>query len=209
MEDSNHKEEIRAEDSNHKEETRMEDSNHTVKEKITAPLYLLSIEKAYWAWIIAFVCSFGSIIVEFINGDIVETMRRGAGYATCIAIIVPFFIDFIVDYIIINRKGDKEQFSSYKSAIFIASFITLLSLIVLYISKCKSNLVVQCIMIFFVGAVSFYSYLVFKMSNHLVAMDSFKDIPYTEVEANAIKKLSEDAKRINKTTNKDGKEVKL
>lgn len=187
----------------------MNTTDKSLIQKIVAPFQVLKIEKIYYVWIVSFLISFSSIIVEILNGNTSSVFNQGAFFATCIAVVAPFFLDFVVDYSHTNRKEKKESFSTYKAWVFFISIAILFLLIVFYITKCKSNSLLQIITTVTVALLSFYSNLVYKMEDHMILMDIYKDTSYAIAENNEINKLNKKAKKLKNIVDSNGEEVKL
>lgn len=192
-----------------KRDHKRSNESKSTKRKIIAPFELLKVEKIYWVWGVSFLISFASIIVDFLNSELPSAFEQGAFYATCLAVIAPYFLDFIVDYCQLSKMGKKENFSTYKSWTFVLSIGCVFFLIVFYITKCRTNSVLQVISTLIVAAVSFYTYLVYKMEAHPILMKQYEDIPYAVAENKSVNDLSRSAQKAKKYETESGEEVKL
>lgn len=185
------------------------ENKHKWFQLILAPFEVLRVEKIYYIWFLSLAISFAGIILDCLNKNADAAFSNGTFYGTGIAVIAPFFVDFIVDYQSSHRKQKEETFSTYKSWSFLASLVVVFILVLLFRSDYRTSKCFQIICTVMVTTVSFYSYLVYKMADHLILMEQYSDRPYVEEENRVVKQLSRKAKRTKRVTNSDGKEVKL
>lgn len=176
---------------------------------IIAPTQVLKVEKFYWFWIVSYLFSFIGILIDLFNGEISNGFQNGMIYNTCIAVILPLFIDFLSNYVSGNKQRTKEEFSAYKVWVMGLCLAMLVLLSLLYGTKMKSSLSAQIICFVLVFLLSFYTYLVTKMSCHSALMADYKDKPYYDVENEIITDTNKKSKKLKKTTIADGTEVKL
>ena len=177
--------------------------------KIKAPFMVLKIEKFYLVWVASYIVAFLGIIIEWLNHNLSNSIENGMIYSTCMAVIAPLFIEFLSDYISKNRQKSKEEYSIYKGWTICACFIGLLLLFLFYVTDLKSSVVIQVISFFVVFLISFYTYLVTKMSLHKGLLVDYKDESYADKESKELKRIKGDSQRLKETTIKEGAKVKL
>lgn len=163
----------------------------------------------YYSWIASFVISFMSIIVDLVNCNIENSFMQGAYYSTCIAILAPFLVEFLVEYTASNRAQRTEKYSTYKGASLVVCFVVLFLLCVFYATAVKTNKLIQIVCTVFVGVLSLYLYLVPKMDEHSTLLTSYKDISYIEAEKEALSQMTNGAQNLTSVEVAKGVEVKL
>ena len=177
--------------------------------RVLAPFLILKVEKMYYSWIASFVISFTSIIVDLINGNIENSIMQGAFYSTCIALLAPFFVEFLVEYRVSSRAQRTEKYTTYKSASLSVCFVVLLLLCVLYSTVAKTDRLIQIAFTVLVGFLSFYLYLVSKMDAHPTLLINYEDISYVEAEQNVLDQMTTEAQMLTSVEVAKGVEVKL
>lgn len=180
--------------------------------KVYAPLKLLKVEKFYGFWIFTYVISYMGIIFDLCNAEnnnFAESIKNGVIYSTSMAIVSPLFIEFLTGYLSKNRQNEKDEYSSYKAWSIGICLVVLISLFLFYASPLRSSCDWQVFCFIIVLLVSFYTYLVTKMSVHGTIMEEYKDVPYYVVENKLLNSTEAKAKEIKTTTTPDGNEVIL
>lgn len=181
----------------------------TLWNKLTAPFRVLTIEKFYLFWIVSYFISFAGLLIDMLNDNFSNSINEGMVFRTCLAIFPGVFIEFISNYIYVNRKKGKEKYSVYKGWTMGVCIVILIFLFLFYVTKIKSSWLAQLICFIVVFCVLFYTYLVTKMDMHDTLFEDFKDKPYLEVEKEAITKTKNKARKLKTTTVAEGVEVKL
>lgn len=181
----------------------------SVWSRFTAPFRVLKIEKIYAAWLFILVISFAGCIVDFFNGDILANLEKGILFSTCFAVVAPFLIEFAIDLLNKKRSKASEHFWGYKAWMMILHVFTLFILFSAYMSDIKGNIIFQTITTAVLGFLSFYTYLVNKMEQHVGILTEYQDKPYDEVERIELEKMQQKAKAIDSITGRNGNEVKL
>lgn len=181
-------------------------------QRLWAPFRVLKIEKLYGFWFVSFILSFTGIIIDWFNGNIYNSFLQGAFFSTGMAVLVPTFFEFLVEYQSSNRKSQKEKYSTYKSVTMGLSLTMLFFLVLFYVTDLKSSIVIQIISFVAILLLSFYTYLVTKMSHHNKLFEDFKDRPYIETEMDELRKIKNKSKKLKKRNvviNEEGDSVKL
>lgn len=178
-------------------------------ESIFAPFRVLKIEKFYLFWLFSFIVSFSSIIIDLCNGEIGTSISQGIFFSTCMAILAPLFFEFLVEYLSLHRKGEKEEYSTYKAWTMAVCFFVLLIIFFFYVTNVKSSLTAQLIVSVVVFAISFYTYLVSKMGDHDRLLEKYKDRSYIDAENAELKRIRDDSKKPKPVTNEQGEVLKL
>lgn len=177
--------------------------------RFTAPFRVLRIEKIYAAWLFILIISFAGCIVDCFNGEILFILEKGILFSTCFAVVAPFLIEFAIDFLNKYRSKATEHFGVYKAWMLILHVVTLFILFTAYMSDMKGNTVFQLVITCIVGFLSFYTYLVNKMEQHVSILSEYQDKPYAEVERIELENMQRKAKEISSITGLNGNEVKL
>ena len=177
--------------------------------RIFAPFQVLKVEKIYLFWFVSFVLSFAGIIIDTFNGKILNSFLQGAFFSTGMAVLIPTCFEFLVEYQSLNRETKKEEYSTYKSWAIGLNLFALVLLFLFYITDLKSSIWIQSVSFFVILGLSFYTYLVTKMSRHSVLLEEYKTRPYIEMEKDALKKMTKDAKKLATVTNEEGGSFKV
>lgn len=181
-------------------------------QRLCAPFRVLKIEKLYYFWFVSFFLSFAGIIIDWFNGNLHNSFLQGAFFSTGMAVLVPTFFEFLVEYQSSNRQSQKEEYSTYKSVAMALSLTMLLLLFLFYVTDLKSSIVIQSISFFAILLLSFYTYLVTKMSHHSKLLEDFKDRPYAETEMDELRRINNKSKKLKKRNvviNEEGDSIKL
>ncbi len=133
-------------------------------QRAVAPFSVLKVEKVYWFWLASYCISFAGIIIDLFNHNIKTSIENGMVFSTCIAVLAPLVLEFFINYIVKNRKEEKEQFSSYIGVTYCVCVLGILLNFLFYVTNLKSSIIVQGISFVCFLAVSFYAYLVTKMA---------------------------------------------
>lgn len=181
----------------------------TLWEKLTAPFRVLSVEKFYWFWVVSYFISFAGLLIDLLNHNFSNSINNGMVFSTCMAIFPPVFIEFISNYIYMNRKKSKEEYSIYKGWTMGICIVILILLFLFYVTEIKSSWIAQLICFVVVFFALFYTYLVTKMEVHNTVFEDFKDKPYLEAEKEVLSKTRSRAKKLKTTTTAEGVEIKL
>lgn len=179
------------------------------RSRFWAPFRVLKIEKIYAAWLVILIISFTGCIVDWITGDILSSLNKGTLFSTCFAVVAPFLIEFAIGILNIYRSKSAEHFLGYKVWMLILHVITLVALMIVYLSDVKGNIPFQIIMTCIVCFLSFYTYLVNKMEQHIGILTDYQDKPYDEIERIERESMQQKAKEIDCITSRNGNEVKL
>lgn len=177
-------------------------------QKICAPFAVLRVEKVYWFWLAIYFVSFAGIIIDLFNHNITNSIENGMIFSTGIAVLAPLIFEFLTNYIVKNRKGEQEQYSVYKGVTISICLLGMIVNFLFYVTKLKSSFVAQIICFFIFLVITFYSYLVAKMSTHNILLQGFADVPYLEAEKGLLSQLQGESEKLEKTSS-DGIEVKL
>ena len=180
-----------------------------LERRILAPFQVLKIEKMYLFWFVSFVLSFAGVIVDAFNGEILNSYVQGAFFSTGMAVLIPTCFEFLVEYQSINRETKKEEYSTYKSWAIGLNLAALVLLFFFYVTNLKSSIWIQSISFFVICGLSFYTYLVTKMSRHSILLEEYKTRPYIEIEKDALGKMKKDAKKLATVTNEEGGSFKV
>ena len=177
---------------------------------ITAPFQILRVEKIYLLyWLANLLISCAAVIIDFLNGNGMNSISQGALYSTCFAVLAPFVVEFFVTYQNLARAQSRDKFPSYKSCSLVMCIILLFFLTVFYLTEAKKNVMLQVFITCIVCILALYLYLIGKMDFHSTLLYEYENLPYIEAEKLELEKIQQSAKGTNVITSKNGNEVKL
>lgn len=186
----------------------MENKATDNKWQIFAPLKLLVTEQMYWYWLLILLISYVGIIINVLNGDFDTCFESRSFISTGITIIAPFCMEFEIQNVVRNRKGELSKFVGFQSAMRLICMAYLVFSGVFIGTDFGKNAILQVVFCVITVLFSFYVYLVSKMDNHQTAMEMYSDKSYPDENIN-ISRMNGEANSMKYIKADDGGDIEL
>lgn len=181
-----------------------------IKNKILAPLYVLSEELLYLVWV-AFVGFFGLINIwgGLLLGQIdsvAAAFSEGIMYTYSISICAPFLAEVFVKQVVKKRTEEKSDFLSYQMVCSSGNIIWIVILTFLWLGKYKGSTKLQILVGVISTIFSFYMYCVGQMEQHKEKLAEYDDSPYEYLndEKRRMDKTAENSRNITSIAGDEG-----